>query len=145
MCDKAVQKHAELLEYVPDKFKTQKMCEEAIRRSTIAFKYVLDEFKTQEMCDDVRLESEALCYILDQFKTQEICDRFISKDIKNISFIPDRFKTREMCLRALKYSTEHWNYIFRNDPEFIEVMRCKGEKGNCQRIYTFKYGCNNKN
>ena len=49
MCERAVEDDPNTLEFVPDRFKTQKMCNEAVYREPYTLRYVHDHLKTQEM------------------------------------------------------------------------------------------------
>ena len=50
VCDKAIHKEANLLEFVPDYLKTQEMCEEAVHNGPYLFESVPDGFNTQVTC-----------------------------------------------------------------------------------------------
>ena len=54
MCDKAVDRDAYTLEYVPDNLKTRdKMCDKAVDCGPWQLEYVPNYFKTKKMCERV--------------------------------------------------------------------------------------------
>ena len=61
MCDKAVAYNLNMLDYIPDKFKTQETYIKAVEGEPWQLRYV-HEFKTQEMCikavDEVATHAE---------------------------------------------------------------------------------------
>ena len=50
MCDTAVAHNPRVLDYIPDKFKTQEMYIKAVEIDPLQLRHVCDEFKTQKMC-----------------------------------------------------------------------------------------------
>ena len=72
MCERAVEENQQLLEDIPDHFKTQKIFERAV-------------------C----LVPSFLQSIPDHLKTQEICDDAVCRDLFFLQFIPDYFVTQQ--------------------------------------------------
>ena len=98
MCERAVEKFPETLEYVHDYLKTQGMCEGVVEKHPYKLKFVPDHFKTKKMCKrDVEKYPWALDYVPDWFVTCEQLnlwhdyhhnnDRFISLYHNNDRFI----------------------------------------------------------
>ena len=47
----------EMLNFVPDHLKTQKVCKDSIKKLLYLLRYVPEQYKTQQMCDKVILEN----------------------------------------------------------------------------------------
>ena len=63
----------EMLNFVPDHFKTESMCKCATKKWLYLFRYVPDQYKTQQVCDKVVLENgETLNFIPCSYKNQEM-------------------------------------------------------------------------
>ena len=110
MCNEAVQSDPEVLEYVPDQYKTQEMCNEAVQRDPWMLEHVPDQYKTQEMCNEaVQRDAEVLEYVPDQFVTQEMCNEAVEKSNGFLMFVPDWFVTLQ----------EMWHEDFDDDDVLI--------------------------
>ena len=48
-----VRNFLQILQYIPEQFKTLEMCEQAVKEYAELFRFVPDEFITQEICDQV--------------------------------------------------------------------------------------------
>ena len=71
-----VDEKADLLQYVPDEYKTQEMCNNTAIRNAMMIKYVPQQYKTQEMCGRAVAEERwVLRYMPDHYKTQEISEQ----------------------------------------------------------------------
>ena len=44
-------KNPEMLKFVPDYLKTNKMCKHAVKKLPCLLRYVLDQYNTQQMCN----------------------------------------------------------------------------------------------
>ena len=44
-------KNPEMLKFVPDYLKTNKMCNHAVKKLPCLLRYVLDQYNTQQMCN----------------------------------------------------------------------------------------------
>ena len=72
MCERAVEKYTQAIEFIPDHLKTQEMCERAVEKYPYNLRHVPDYLRTQEMCKEA--VQKRLClleYILDWFVTQQ--------------------------------------------------------------------------
>ena len=75
MCKRAIKVDPYSLGYVRDCFKIQDMCNKAVPKRPNILEYVPDHLKTQEMCIKViKVDPWQLYDVPDCFNTQEICD-----------------------------------------------------------------------
>ena len=47
----AIMRNTEMLKFVSDYLKTEKICKHAVKKLTYVIRYVPDQYKTQQMCD----------------------------------------------------------------------------------------------
>ena len=97
MCERAVEKYTQVIEFVPDQYKTQGMCNEAVEPYPCILKFVPDKYKTQMMCEKAFKKPWLLLleYAPDYFKTQETCDKAVRDDPSSFQFVPDWFVTNK--------------------------------------------------
>ena len=71
-----VKKNPEMLKFVPDHLKTEKMCKHAVKKLPYLLRYVPDQNKTQQMCDKAILENGVtLKSVPDCYKNHEMCNK----------------------------------------------------------------------
>ena len=141
ICEEIVHNYHWALEYIPDRFKTQKMCDEAVSACPYVLEYVPDKFKTQKMCDQALSECPSvLDCIPDKFKTQKMCDEAVSACSYVLEYVPDRFKSQKMCdqavllwPRALEYVPDYfiqdrYNMVTGSNPFFEKYRERKNMK-----------------
>ena len=64
-----IAKDIEMLRFVPDYLKTEKMCKNGVKKFLFVIKYVPDQFKTEETCDKVIIENGGILgFIPDCYK-----------------------------------------------------------------------------
>ena len=102
MCNKAAaDDYPHALEFVPERYRTQKMWEAVS---------VPDQYKTQEMCDRFVSEDPFLIvYCADKYKTQRICDKTVEDSLAALKLIPDWFVTNQMIKELFISSYTHEN------------------------------------
>ena len=86
MCNRAVQSKPEVLEYVPDQFKTQEMCNRAVQSEHEVLGYVPDWFVTLQEIEkfDDELITWRDAYI--KRKTQKV---HIKEELMPVAWHPD--------------------------------------------------------
>ena len=64
MCERAVEYEPEVLKFVPDCLKTQKMCEKAVEKNNWCLEFVSGYFRTEKMCGkaSAQLEAQFPCF-----------------------------------------------------------------------------------
>ena len=67
----AIIKDPEILKFVPDYLKTNKMCKNAVKKLPFIIKYIPGHFKTKEMCDKVVLKISEMLFTPDWYKYQK--------------------------------------------------------------------------
>ena len=84
-----------MLRHVPDHLKTLEMCERAIEKYRQVIEFIPDYLKTQEACEKVAEKYPYnLAFIPDYFKTQEMCNEAVQKRQCLLEYIPDWFVTQ---------------------------------------------------
>ena len=85
-----VVKNPNMLKFVSDHCKTNKMCKHAVKKLPSIIRYGLEQYKTKQMCNKVILENgEKLESVSDCYKNQKICDKAVDNYImhSNLSLI----------------------------------------------------------
>ena len=109
MCNDAVRWEPEILEYVPDLFKTE-MCERAVEKDQWLLEDIPDHFKTQKMFETaVCLVPSFLQSIPNHLKTQEICDDAVCRDLFFLQLIPDYFVTQQQLKIWYDYNVYYYD------------------------------------
>ena len=91
MCDKAVDDYADVLDFVPDQYKTQEMCDKAVD-DCHTLEFVSDQYRSSKMCDKIVSDNSfKLKYCNDRYKTQEICDKIVDDFLPALKFVSDWF------------------------------------------------------
>jgi hypothetical protein len=63
-----------ILEYIPEKAKTEKLCILAVKDNGRALEYVPENYKTEEMCSAaVKSNGSALEYVPKKYRTEKMC------------------------------------------------------------------------
>ena len=85
ICNIAVEKHGDNLQYVPEKLKTPELCKLAISEYGWALEYVPEEYKTPELCKlAVEKSSWALQIVPEELKSFEICEIAVKESVNAI-------------------------------------------------------------
>ncbi len=106
LCDIATEKYCslEILNYIPEKFRTQKMYELLFLYDNINISHIPKHMLTQEFFNNatnINCSFEMLKQIPLECRTQKMYTFILKEDIKNIIYIPLTMLTQEMC-----------NYVF---------------------------------
>ena len=89
-------KNPEMLKFIPDHLKTEKMCKHAVKKLTYLLRYAPDRYKTQKMCDKAILgNSGALKSVPDCYKNQEMCNKAVDNYPHSLEFIPECYETQK--------------------------------------------------
>ena len=73
-CLEQVTKNWYVLQYVPDKLKTEKLCKVAVEQDGEALQFVPEKLRTEKLCKvAVGKNGDALMYVPEQLKTESIC------------------------------------------------------------------------
>ena len=79
MCNKLVEKDPEILEFVPNHFKTHKICVKVFQNLLFVIIHVLDEYKTGQMCEKVILENPWMLGVIpNHYKIQNMCEKAVN-------------------------------------------------------------------
>ena len=141
MCERAVIKDPCVIGEIPEEFKTREMFERAVKENPCVIGKIPEEFKTREMCERAAKENPCVIgEIPEEFKTREMCERAVIKDpciLVDSEKIPEEFKTREMYFRLIRENVRVAFFLdvprqLKEDPEFVEMIRCKGGNGDCK-------------
>ena len=85
ICNIAVEKHGDNLQYVPEKLKTPELCKLAISEYGWALEYVPEEYKTPELCKlAVEKSSWVLQIVPEELKSFEICEIAVKESVNAI-------------------------------------------------------------
>ena len=136
MCNEAVRREPEALEYVPDHLITKEMCNEAVRREPETIDYVPDHFITQEMCEGAMRNNPALFFLVpDDIKTQGMCEGVVEEDPSSLQFVPNWFVLREgVDIWYDDYYDDDGDHWDDNDNEDKFIKWCDGyEKRKAQK------------
>ena len=95
-----VMRNPEMLKFVPDHLKTEKVCKHAVKKLSFLVRYVPDQDKTQQMCDKAILENGGTLKSTDCFKHEETCDKAVDNYPQALEFVPECYKTQKMCDKA---------------------------------------------
>ena len=116
MCDKAVDIYPSIIEYVPDRFKTQEMCDKAIDKCLFVFNSIPDQYKTQEMCDKIVSEDPfKLKYCQDRCKIREMCNKAFDEFLPALKIFPDWFVASKIIKRLNALYTDDYILYFNED------------------------------
>ena len=93
----------DLMERLPDRFKTPELCLEACRRDGQAVRFVPEGLLTEEMCIEAAKESFfSLKFMPERFKTPAVCREAALHGGMALREIPEAALTEEMCLEAFR-------------------------------------------
>lgn len=119
MCKKVVLEDPEMMEYLPDGYKTQHMCERVVLEDRRILEFVADQYKTHGYVKNVMTGGlYALAYVFDQYNTQQMCEITVLQDQyqtpvqQTLEFVPDQNKKQEMCNKIMEESFFNLLYIF---------------------------------
>ena len=105
ICNIAVEKHGDNLQYVPEHLKTPELCEIAISGDGWALRYVPQKLITQELCEFAVLKSFwALQIVPEELKSFEVCEIAVRESVNAVDaskwdpfhiitkYVPEEFK-----------------------------------------------------
>ena len=94
---------------VPEEFKTKEICEIAVEKHGDNLQYVPEHLKSPELCKlAISEDGWALEYVPDKYKTPELCEIAVSNLGWALEFVPEEFKTLELCKYAIEDCLK-WN------------------------------------
>jgi len=73
-----------------------------------------------------------------EFMSQEVCNIVVEKYTTEFKDVPDEYITQTMCVKVLERNVNEFEYVperFFDDPEIVEVIRCKGGNGECKVLW----------
>ena len=140
---KRVKRNPRRLLGVPEEYLTREIYERAFEynQSREILNIIPKEFKTREMCERAVIKDPCVIgEIPEEFKTREMYERAVIKDpciLEDSGKIPEEFKTREMYFRLIRENVRVAFFLdvprqLKEDPEFVEMIRCKGGNGDCK-------------
>ena len=102
MYNKAVDNFLHALEFVPERYKTQKMCDKAVSSFPSTTEFVPECFMTQGMCDTIVSEIPLLIICCsDWYKTQKM----------SCKAVDDSLATLKLVIRFFYCFIGRWKYI----------------------------------
>ena len=98
-----VKKAGQMLEYIPENKRTNKICKIAVQQNGDALYYVPNDKKTDELCEiAVQQYGQALQYIPEDKKTNKICEIAVQRDGDILKYVPEDKKTDEISKMAIQ-------------------------------------------
>lgn len=108
----AVKSRPHVFKCIPDDQKTAEMSLIAVKKGEVSLDTVPMQFRTEEICSEAIANSGCnLQYVPQEQKTEEICITTIRRYPSAIIYIPDELKTDEFYLKAIKNNPEILRYI----------------------------------
>lgn len=93
------------LKYFPSRYRTKEICEQAVARNLLAFKDIPNKFKTKELSElFFEKYSKELKHIPSMHRNKEICNKAFNANYNNFKHIPNGYKTLEMCQKAVSHN-----------------------------------------
>ena len=80
-----------LLELVPDQYKTQEMCNEAVQSFPWALEHVPDQFVTQKMCNEAVKKSPCALWWYKGYEQRKAQKAKIKEELMPVAWHPDRW------------------------------------------------------
>ena len=109
--NKEYQKHLDavrrygVLILVPEEFKTKEICEIAVEKHGDNLQYVPEHLKSPELCKLAISEyGWALEYVPDKYKTPELCEIAVSTSGWALQIVPEELKSFDLCEIAVRES-----------------------------------------
>ena len=97
----AATENLEMLKFIPDHLKTEKICKHVVKKLPFVIRYVSDQYNTQQMCDKAILENGGTESVPDCYKNQQMCDKVVDNYPHTLKFVPGSYVTRKMCDEAV--------------------------------------------
>jgi len=98
-----------ILNKIPEKFRTERVCIESVKRDGHEFFFVPETLKTKELClTAIKAIWAVYKDIMDQipaayWKDKDFCVQAVKQNPWVIKRVPDKIRTMEFCLDAVKY------------------------------------------
>ncbi len=100
-------KHGELLEFVPDQYKTRTLYITAVKNTVNASSFIKKEDFTYDLAKTlVEVNGRLLSRLPDEFKTHELCLTAVSNCGTSLASVPEHLRNVEMCIIALMNDSE---------------------------------------
>ena len=94
-------RNREMLKFVADHLKTEKMSKHAVRKLPYLLRYVLGQYKAQQMCDKAILENGGtLNSVCDYHRNHEMYNKAVGYYPHALEFVPECYKTQKRCDEA---------------------------------------------
>lgn len=124
MCTFAVERDANMIKYVPIKFRTDKICDLAVSSIGSTIQYVPDHLKTKQLYEKAITNHKyynqpVLKYISPNVIDQNMCDLALSKSEFAFKYVPDKFKTLDMCISVVSECRKMIKYV----PESLKTSQ----------------------
>jgi len=119
----AVALNWEVLEFVPEVYKTQELCINTLYTTWKALKYFPSKYRTKEVCEfAIKQDIQALKEIPNKFITKELSENFINLYPKELKYIPERYRSKKICEKAFAADCRNIRFI---PKELINENMCK--------------------
>ncbi len=106
-CMIAFEQNELALKYFPSKYRTKEICQQAVERNLLAFKDIPNKFKTKELSElFFEKYSKELKHIPNIYRTEDMCNKAFLANYDNFKHIPNEYKTFEMCKKAVRNNGE---------------------------------------
>jgi len=116
-CKTAVDMFPNLIQYIPEEFKTYELCESAVLKWVFAFQWVPMNHRTYELCKKAILQnSQALYWIPEYNKSFELCSLALKKNPDAITWVPEQIKSHDLYLNVIG------SWVYFNGPEMLYTV-----------------------